>query len=203
VYGQRADAEGAYQAAEKALDAELKTPSGVVVKLTAQVKADHTIAAEAKVNVTNTAALKSVLTAPAKKDAAAAPAPAAESKLVLNFALVQREVRYSGENGIRFHSMVVRQVAKPAAEGFPVASSGAFAAAFRFDPAAVSAGLRKYLADYSAHNERFGTAHFLMTDTSLPLNELGVAAWVEDPKTHHVVAAAYVPVSAGAQEAAR
>jgi hypothetical protein len=99
--------------------------------------------------------------------------------------------------------MVVRQVAKPAAEGFPVASSGAFAAAFRFDPAAVSAGLSKYLADYSKHNERFGTAHFLMTNTSLPLNELGVAAWVEDPTTHHVVAAAYAPVSAGPQEAAR
>jgi hypothetical protein len=122
--------------------------------------------------------------------------------LVLNIALVQREVRYSGENGIRFHSMVVRSLARPAEKGFPVAMAGDSQASFTFDPAQVTRDLSKYLADFSQHNDRFGIVHFLSTDTSLT-GPLAIAAWVEDPATHQVVQAAFVPLGSAMQEAAR
>jgi hypothetical protein len=215
VGGDRSIAGIRFQAFSKAIDTELDSLSGVRLKLSASLTPARTIAASADVQVTDADALRKRLTPkPAPDKAASVPAdktattdkPSAAleaSKLVLNFALVQKEIHYSGENGVRFHSMVVRAVAKPSVEGFPVAFKGSSTASFTFDPAAVSASLSKYLADFAQHSERFGTIRFRMTDTSLPMEQLAVAAWVEDTVTHHVVAAAFVPVEAPTQEATR
>jgi hypothetical protein len=99
--------------------------------------------------------------------------------------------------------MVVRSIAKPSPDGFSVACAGHSRAAFTFDPASVSASLAKYLGTFAKHDDRLGVTHFLMTDTSLPLDRLAIAAWVEDPKTHKVVAAAFAPIGSPAQKAAR
>jgi hypothetical protein len=99
--------------------------------------------------------------------------------------------------------MVVRSLSKPSADGFPIAVTGSSIASFTFDPSAISGSLGRYLAAYAQHNERFGTAHFLMTDTQLPPEQLAVAAWVEDSVTHHVVAAAFAAPEKETQEAAR
>ncbi|HEV2575913.1 MAG TPA: hypothetical protein VGU25_01770 [Acidobacteriaceae bacterium] len=207
--GDRSRAKGAFEALSKAIDTDLSTPSGVTLELTASLTPVNTIAASAQVHVTDPAALGKALTAkheePSalaaadksadKKEEAAKPAPVPEPpNLVLNFALVQKDVRYSGENGIRFHSMVVRALAKPSTDAFPIASTGGSNASFTFDPAAVSDTLSKYLAEYQKHNASFGPVHFLMTDTTLPPADLAVAAWVEDTKSHRVVAAAFVPL---------
>jgi tetratricopeptide (TPR) repeat protein len=172
------------------LDKELNVPSGLVLKLNASVSPDHTIVANATAEITDSAALHKLL--------ASGTAP----NLVLNIALVQPEVRYSGENGIRFHSMVVRALARPTAKGFPVAMTGESHASFTFDPATISTQLSKYLADFSQHNDRWGVVQFLSTDTTLN-GPLAVAAWVEEPATHKVVQAAFFPLSAPAQEATR
>ncbi len=207
----------------KRIDADLGTPSGVTLRLTANLTPEKSIAASADVRVSDPAALSKALTCRARtqtrnqsfrfqcfdirpgqardrRKPSAAPEP---PHLVLNFALVQKDVRYSGENGIRFHSMVVRALAKPTTEEFPIASNGSSTASFTFDPAAVSASLTNYLADYQQHSTRFGPVHFLMTDTTLPLDQLAVAAWVEDLSSHHVVAAAFAPLESHAQKAAR
>lgn len=120
--------------------------------------------------------------------------PEHASRLMLNFALLQQTVRYSGENGVRFHHMVVRALAKPVAEGFPINLTGSSTASAAFDPATISQSLETYLTAFEHHNSKFGTAHFLMKDTTLPLDQLAVAAWVEEPKTHHIVAASFVPL---------
>ena len=96
--------------------------------------------------------------------AAAAPA---EPQLVVNFALVEDEIRYSGENGIRFHRMVVRALAKPADSGFRVTAGDNFDLDASFDLAAISGALRTYLDDYEQHNDRFGKITFISKDTTI------------------------------------
>jgi tetratricopeptide (TPR) repeat protein len=130
-------------------------------------------------------------------------------KLVLHFALVEDEVRYSGENGVRFHRMVVRALSKNGdkdADGaFAVKPGGTATVLVAFDPAAISETLKAYLTNYETHNERFGKVEFLSTDTAMDPKHLGVAAWVQDAVTHQVLQAAYVPlvVADGKEEASR
>lgn len=151
----------------------------------------------------------------------AVPTPDAPKlpKLQLEFALVEDEVRYSGENGVRFHRMVVRALSpqpamvKDAAAMAGGASAGPIAVLpgatatvpVTFDPKAISTRLKAYLAEYATHNDRFGPIEFLSTDTTMDPKHLGVAAWVEDAATHHVLQAAYVPltVADAKEEAAR
>lgn len=192
IGGSRSAAEKGYPKLAENIDKELNIPSGVQLKLNASAAPDHTITANATAKITDSAAFNKLLTTTDGKT----------PELILNIALVQSEVRYSGENGIRFHTMVVRALARPATKGFPVAMTGESQASFKFDPAEVSKDLSKYLTDFSQHNERFGVVHFLSTDTSLT-GPLAVAAWVEDPSTHQVVQAAFVPLNPGTQEAAR
>jgi hypothetical protein len=116
---------------------------------------------------------------------------------------VQQVVRYSGTNAFRFHPMVVRALAKPSEQGFPVSLTDTSGASFRFDPDSISKGLASYLTGFEQHNDKFGTAHFRIKDTRLPLEQLAVAAWVEDIRTHRAVAAAYVSLQAQTEKAAR
>lgn len=211
VYGTWSKAQHSFEAMKPIIDQELATKPGVALQLTARLDGAHSIFTSADVEVTQSAGLAKFLASPLEptkiggantqvQGSSASTAPAEQaSKLVLNFALVQQTVRYSGENGVRFHRMVVRALAKPSTEGFPIGVTGSSTASFTFDSAAISQALGTYLTAFEHHNEKFGIAHFLMKDTSLPLNQLAVAAWVEDPKTHHVVAAAFVPLQPQAQ----
>jgi hypothetical protein len=139
---------------------------------------------------------------PAKSPLQPAEAAPAAPDLALNFALVEDDVRYSGQNGIRFHRYVVRALAKPADGGFAVAPDKTATLDASFDPAAISATLTTYLDDYAKHNEGFGPITFLSTDTTMQPSHLYVVAWVQDVKTHRVIDTAIVPVapSAGATE---
>ncbi len=125
----------------------------------------------------------------------AAAAPAGPPQLVVNFALVEDDVRYSGENGMRFHRMVVRSLAKAADSGFPVEIGKTATVEARFDPAAITKSLGVYLAGYEKSNDRFGPITFISTDTTMDPSHLAVAAWVEDAVTHRVLQAAFVPLT--------
>ncbi|NYF92063.1 hypothetical protein RBB79_20500 [Tunturiibacter empetritectus] len=214
--GPRANAETSYNEAIKKIDADTTKPSGVNLQLTATRAPDGMIHASATVSIDNPQLLQQSLApdppakeadakTPAAIPAATAtpPAPAAqpasiEPHLVANFALVEDDVRYSGENGIRFHRMVVRSLAQPAGTGSPVEAGKALEATF--DPAAISATLKTYLDTYEQKNDRFGKVVFLAKDTTLEPAHLAIAAWVEDTTTHRVLQAAFVPLaSTGSQ----
>jgi hypothetical protein len=137
---------------------------------------------------------KTVIVKPPVPAVVVKPPSPATPDLALNFALVEDDVRYSGENGIRFHRYVVRSLAKPADGGFPVAAGTTETLVAAFDPAAISAKLKTYLADYAKDNDRFGPITFLSTDTAMQPEHLYIAAWVQDRKTHRVLDAAIVPV---------
>ena len=50
--------------------------------------------------------------------------PADAKDLRLHILLVERQLRYTGENGVRFHPMVVRAVAGDSGAGIPITSAG-------------------------------------------------------------------------------
>jgi hypothetical protein len=227
----RDGAENLYKTLDKRVAIDAAKPSGVDLKLTASRKADGNVQAQALVTVGDAAALveepdpapkpddkaaadsaakktdkkadkkKSTTPAPAATTAAAAPAAPAAPELVLNFALVEDDIRYSGENGLRFHRMVVRSLAKDADTGFPLEMGKTATLDTTFNPAEISKKLSAYLADYEKNNDRFGQIEFLSKDTTIDPNHLAIVAWVQDSGTHRVLQAAYVPLNPTAMEA--
>jgi len=211
--GDRNDSEELYKDVTKTLDADAARPSGVELQLTAALIPEGSVTAQAHVTLANDEQLQKEIAvlpvpppAPAKPDAKAvattAPAPAAVTplplaapSLTLNFALVEDEVRYAGENGIRFHRMVVRALAKPAGEGFALTSNSSATLDAAFQPAEISKQLSIYLDGYEKHNERFENTHFLAKDTTINPAHLKVVAWVENTADHRVLQAAFVSLS--------
>lgn len=228
-HGDRSNEIKMYDRLSKALDAEIPVNYTVGLNLSAAIDAAGTVTANASVSIGNPASLASGLKAAASRNAADAaavqqqaeemrevkkargiaeaapvvtPTSSSTPKLVLNFALAQDDVRYSGENGIRFHRMVVRAVSKPSATAFPVSLHGTTQANATFDTAALSQSLVQYLDRFEKHSERFGTITFLSKDTALPPDHLYVVAWVADPGTHQVVQAAIVRIEPHTQTVA-
>ncbi len=228
-YGDRSSEKKMYDRLSKALDTEIAVNYTVGLTLTAAFDAAGKVTANASVSVGDLAGLNTALHAAAARNAAdaavvqqqaeqiravkqargtaqAAPVAAASThastRLVLNFALAQDDIRYAGENGVRFHRMVVRAVSKPSTSAFAVDLHGTSKADATFDTAAISKSLAQYLDSFAHHSERFGTITFLSKDTSIPPDNLYVVAWVADPDTHQVVQAAVVRVQPVTQTAA-
>jgi tetratricopeptide (TPR) repeat protein len=109
-------------------------------------------------------------------------------ELMLRLALVERELTYGGENGIRFHPMVVRSLLDR-----PLASaSGPIDAAFDLDH--IAAGLRNYLDGYQRRNDRFGPIAFLAKPTAVDVANVGVVAFVQRDADRRVLQSAYMAV---------
>ena len=111
------------------------------------------------------------------------------SELKLNVVLVEKMLRYSGENGVRFHPMVVRswQSAR-AGEGRE----------FTFDLAAVSAKLKAYIDNFEKKDARHnpdGTFRFAEYRHAMDTANLAVVAYVEDGKSRQVLQAAFVDLA--------
>lgn len=168
----RGDAENVVVGFANAIESEAAVPSGVRLQLTVRRLPNGTLDAAA-------------VTAFAEGAGRAAAAP------VLRFALVEDHVRYSGENGIRFHRMVVRAIA----QGHDLVSTGAPAPVHAmFDPVQVAEGQRQYLAAFETGNDRFGAMEFRTREIPIDPGHLAVAAWWEDPRTHQVLQTAFAPV---------
>jgi thiol-disulfide isomerase/thioredoxin len=222
--GPRKDARELYDDLVKAIDGEAARGSGVQLNLSADHGASGDVEAHAEVTLAGSKELSEeiarrvlpeppapkavtlVATKAATKAASAAPKPAAKPAiapavaiepphLVVNLALVEDDVRYSGENGIRFHRMVVRSLAREAGEGFPMDPGKTTTVKASFDPAAISAKWSKYLDSYQAGHSELGWGGFLSKDTSMQPSHLYVAAWVQDTTTHRVLGVAVVPVA--------
>jgi tetratricopeptide (TPR) repeat protein len=117
--------------------------------------------------------------------------------LKLQIALVEDTVRYSGENGIRFHNMVVRSLGGEKSEGFEVKAGGAANIKQQFDLAAISKELKKSLDDYEAAGHRGEEFTFTEKKYQIEQTNLSVVAFVQDPETKHVLQAVYVRVNPG------
>jgi thiol-disulfide isomerase/thioredoxin len=109
-----------------------------------------------------------------------------ESKdLELRVVLVEKELRYNGENGIRFQPMVVRAVA-----GEPLGKQRTFHQTF--DLADISRAIKTHLDDYEAKGHRGETFRFSEKKYQIDRGDLAVVAFVQDDQTKHVLQAAYI-----------
>jgi hypothetical protein len=117
-------------------------------------------------------------------------------KLRLQIVLAEDMVSYSGENGERFHPMVVRNVAVDAAsvQGFALkpAQGGTFT--YTFDVAKAVADAKAHLEDYET-NTRKGEYSFRqkMHDVT---GGLSVVAFVQDEATKKVLQSVYLKPTA-------
>jgi len=206
--GTREESETLYGNLTKMIDAEQAKPSPVKLILTAHRNANGQVDAKIIVVVdenlsadhrawsspTPSSESGSGGQAPMQATVSAARSTEPQPKLVVNFALVEDNVRYSGENGIRFHRMVVRSLFSPADQGQAVAAGSTATLSASFDAAAISVKWAAYLSAYEMNNERYGRINFLSKDTTITPSHLAVAAWVQDSSTHHVYQAAFIPV---------
>ena len=217
--GDREGSKRIYDSLKEAVDTAAGQSNGVGLRLTTEDSAGGMVQAHAVVTLPSGKDVDKALAVqpearqpdakkaegkePAAKatGAAAVPVPTQISApvphhLVVNFALVEDGIRYSGENGVRFHRMVVRALAKPADSGFPVSADGSFTLDASFDPAAISNALSSYLDTFEQHNELgFGKIKFLSKDTAMQHGHLAVAVWVQDTVTHRILQAAFAPVN--------
>jgi len=102
--------------------------------------------------------------------------------------LVEKQVRYTGENGIRFHPMVVRAIGEENAEG-------SFSRTFDVDE--ISAGLKKHLDEYEAGGHRGESFKFIEKKDAINHANLAVVVLVQDGKTKHVLQSALIDLSTG------
>ena len=131
-----------------------------------------------------------------------------KDKVQLQIVLVEELISYSGENGVRFHPMVVRSIANldvpakattptpPPVGGFTVDRANPAAAEYTFDLAKISAEAKTYLDDYEK-NGRHGTITFSKKPVQMNTANLSVVAFLQEEPSKKVLQSAYVKVGSG------
>ena len=128
-----------------------------------------------------------------------------DQQLRLQIALVEELVRYTGENGVRFHPMVVRSLASTEKDklGFAVTPGKASKVTHTFDVAKAVADAKAHLdAMEGGASERFGKFQFIERKNDIDMAQLRVVAFVQDEKTKEILQAAIVDLPAPAKTAA-
>jgi thiol-disulfide isomerase/thioredoxin len=110
----------------------------------------------------------------------------------LHVVLAEEQVRYSGENGVRFHPMVVRSMASKDKDGlgFPVdPARGLKLDQVMFDVDKVVAEAKAHLDDFEVNNERFGKFQFMEKKHEIDPKRLVVVAFVQDEDSKAILQA--------------
>ena len=116
--------------------------------------------------------------------------------LKVQILLVQKEIRHLGENGVRFHPMVVRAFGGEKGEGYPIEANGKGTFDATFDLEAIGKDIRKQLDDYEAKGHRGESFKFTAKKDQIDRADLAVVVFVQDDKTKHVLQAGYVDLAA-------
>jgi tetratricopeptide (TPR) repeat protein len=206
----RDGSKGIYEDLQKMAATEITAPTNVKLTLVASFSPEGAVLARAAVSTGTQESTTKLVTSdkpkapPGKEDKKAttakpaAPTPSAPPPvphLVVNFALAEDDVRYSGENGMRFHRMVVRSLAQPAVSGFPLLFEKTTNAEASFNLDAISAKLHSYLIDFAKSNDIFGPLQWRSMPTTINPRHLYVVAWVQDITTHRVLQSAFAAVN--------
>lgn len=114
------------------------------------------------------------------------------SNLKLYVGLVENEVSYMGENGVRFHPMTVRELGGENRGGFALKEkSGKIE--WQFDLQKISADLKNYLDKYE-QDRREDDKDFAFVEKKYEINpkNLSVVAFIQDDKTKNILQTAFV-----------
>ncbi|MEP7271745.1 MAG: hypothetical protein ABI882_09580, partial [Acidobacteriota bacterium] len=172
-----------YGAVKRAVDKGIETPLEARIKVSAE-RSGRMIRASASVD-----GLKNSVDA------------------TLNFALVEDEVHYSGENGLRLHPMVVRNLAKPAGwgYGFSVEAGQAKTVDHSFDLDAIIDENRRYYDEWPVERNKevnarvggemeFDVGRFKQERHLINPEKISVVAFLQDNKTKKILQSAFVRV---------
>jgi tetratricopeptide (TPR) repeat protein len=177
--GSREMAKGFFDRVTPKIESELESPALAQIAVTGSIAGDTV-----KANVV--------------VDQIKAPSP----DLRIQLALAEEEIRYTGENGIRFHPMVVRSLGGKDANGFALSASGPTTVEWTFDVKAMSDQLKKYLDEYEKGGHRGDPFTFLDKKFQIDPNNLSLVAFVQDMKTKAVLQTVYVKLSAATTSSA-
>jgi tetratricopeptide (TPR) repeat protein len=164
---------------------------GFFDRVTPKIESELELPAQAQIAVTGSIAGDTVK-ANVVVDQVKTPSP----DLRIQLALAEEEIRYTGENGVRFHPMVVRSLGGKDANGFALSASGPTTIEWTFDVKAMSDQLKKYLDEYEKGGHRGDTFTFLDKKFQIDPNNLSLVAFVQDMKTKTVLQTVYVKLSA-------
>ncbi len=186
-------AAGAYSAVTSVINKRLETPSQARLRLDAE-RMDKGI--------------KAVVAVDGLKDAS--------PDIRLHLALVEDEVHYSGENGLRFHPLVVRDLARAAGTdeyGFKVDPSRANSFEHTFDLDAISAENLRYYDEWPVERNKevnariggeaeFDVGRFKEQRHLIDPGKLSVVAFLQDNKTRQILQSVFLRLApAGKQDA--
>jgi len=138
-------------------------------------------------------ALKASVTGPTVKvRAQVSKVTGTSDKLRLHIALAEDRVTYSGENGERYHPMVVRSMAVDAssAQGFALKPGKGGTFEYTFDVAKAVADAKAHLEDYET-NTRKGSYSFREKKHEIK-GGLVVVAFVQDDATKKILQSVYL-----------
>ena len=170
--GSRDMTRGFYDRVNPKIESELESPAQAQIALTGSIAGD-------------------VVKASVTVDQIKSPSP----DLKIQLALAEEEIRYTGENGIRFHPMVVRSLGGKDANGFALSASGPTTVEWTFDVKAMSDLLKKYLDDYEKAGHRGDTFTFIDKKYQIDPNNLSLVAFVQDMKTKAVLQTVYLKLN--------
>jgi tetratricopeptide (TPR) repeat protein len=111
----------------------------------------------------------------------------------LQILLVEQMLSYSGENGVRFHPMVVRSMAGDNYSGFTVDRKAAAAVEHTFDLAKIAQDTLTYIDGYE--KERVATQpafSFSRKPVDMRSNNLSVVVFLQEEKSKKILQATYV-----------
>jgi tetratricopeptide (TPR) repeat protein len=118
--------------------------------------------------------------------------PATAKKLRLHVVLAEERIRYSGENGVRFHPMVVRSIAMSDkdTQGWAVAPGRNFKTTYVFDVQKTMDEAKAHLDDFEVNNTRFGKFQFATKKHAIDGDTLYVVAFVQDEDSKEILQSA-------------
>ena len=169
--GGREGAKDIYGHVQISIDRQLVTAAGAQIKLQAALSGNTV-----------------------KVNAAVSGVKADPKEVNIQVLLLEKELRYSGENGIRFHPMVVRAMGGEKNDGFPMTGASA-SVEQSFDLDKMVPALKTYLDEYELHPTRGNPFKFIEKNYQIDKNDLAVVVFVQDTKTKKVLQSAFIDLS--------
>jgi tetratricopeptide (TPR) repeat protein len=123
-------------------------------------------------------------------------------KVRLQVALVEEVLRYSGENGVRFHPMVVRSLGGTDAGGFPVDAAKPTSVEVTFDLAKITQELKAQL-DQFEEKRKDDKFQFSSKKHEIDPNALSVIAFVQDDGSQQILQAVSIKLKPAIASAAK
>jgi thiol-disulfide isomerase/thioredoxin len=162
--GARAATKGVYDRITKEIEKKLEVPAEARLKLSSKLSGSTVKASVVVDKITNES-----------------------PDLKLHIILVEGRLRYTGQNGVRFHPMVVRSMAGADGTGLALKPASSQTLTWDFELEKISTGIKQHLDAYEAGGHRGNTFTFTEKKFAINPKDLQVVAFVQNEKTKAIL----------------